>query len=90
MSLDGRVRFERLQHERNQLLYINREMAGELSKLRAALERIAANTCCDKGQEAALVAREALEGHINSDGLAGGAARLSHRGRVRKWYALWR
>jgi len=37
-----------------------------------------------------LVAREALEGHINSDGSAGGAVRLSHRGRVRKWSALWR
>ena len=90
MNQRGRILLERLRDEREQLLYINKEMAGELSKLRAALERISANTCCDKGQEAALVAREALQGRVNSDGLAGGAARLSHRGRVGKWYALWR
>jgi alkylhydroperoxidase family enzyme len=32
----------------------------EIAKLEAALRSIAANTCCDKCQEAALVARAAL------------------------------
>lgn len=32
----------------------------EVAALRAALESIAANTCCDRCQEAALVARTAL------------------------------
>jgi hypothetical protein len=32
----------------------------QLAELREALERIAANTCCDRCQEAALVARAAL------------------------------
>ena len=33
---------------------------AEIERLREALESIAANTCCDKCQEAALVARAAL------------------------------
>jgi cell division protein FtsB len=36
------------------------EARGEIEKLRAALRSIAANTCCDRCQEAALVARAAL------------------------------
>jgi len=59
-GISARVRVERLRRERDHLRHINKEMAGELIKLRAALERIAASTCCDKGQEAALAAREVL------------------------------
>ncbi len=36
------------------------DYVAEVERLRAALESIAANTCCDKCQEAALVARAAL------------------------------
>ena len=36
------------------------EVKDTMEKLNAALGSIAANTCCDKCQEAALVAREAL------------------------------
>ncbi len=36
--------------------------ADLIERLQAALQSIAANTCCDKCQEAALVARAALEG----------------------------
>ena len=36
------------------------EKDAEADRLREALESIAANTCCDKCQEAALVARAAL------------------------------
>ena len=39
---------------------IELEAAQEIEKLRAALRSIAANTCCDRCQEAALVARSAL------------------------------
>lgn len=35
---------------------------AELSRYRSALESIAKNTCCDKCQEAALVAKSALKG----------------------------
>ena len=35
-------------------------LSNENTRLRAALQSIARNTCCDKCQEAALVAREAL------------------------------
>ncbi len=38
-----------------------RRKDAEIERLRSALESIAKNTCCDKCQEAALVAREALE-----------------------------
>jgi hypothetical protein len=34
--------------------------ANEIERLRAALESIAKNTCCDRCQEAALVAKAAL------------------------------
>ena len=37
-------------------------VAIENSRLRAALESIAENTCCDRCQEAVLVARAALRG----------------------------
>ena len=37
------------------------EAADEIERLRAALRSIAKNTCCDRCQEAALVARAALE-----------------------------
>jgi len=37
-----------------------RELIMEIEKLRAALESIAANSCCNRCQEAALVARKAL------------------------------
>ena len=39
-----------------------RALAAERDTLRAALSSIARNTCCDRCQEAALVARAALEG----------------------------
>lgn len=39
------------------------EDRAEIKALRAALESIATNTCCDKCQEAALVAKAALSGH---------------------------
>lgn len=38
------------------------EAADRIEELEAALQSIASNTCCDKCQEAALVARAALEG----------------------------
>ena len=38
------------------------ERDREIERLRGALESIAANTCCDKCQEAALVAKRALGG----------------------------
>jgi hypothetical protein len=38
------------------------EAADRIEQLEAALRSIAANTCCDKCQEAALVARAALAG----------------------------
>lgn len=37
------------------------EAAYRIEQLEAALQSIAANTCCDRCQEAALVARKALE-----------------------------
>ena len=37
------------------------DMADEIERLRAALESIANNTCCDPCQEAKLVAKAALE-----------------------------
>ena len=40
---------------------------AEVERLREALSSIARNTCCDRCQEAALVARAALEGgHADS------------------------
>jgi hypothetical protein len=39
---------------------IMRDAADEIENLRAALRSIAANTCCNRCQEAALVARAAL------------------------------
>ena len=38
------------------------EAAERIEKLEAALRSIAANACCDSCREAALVARNALEG----------------------------
>ena len=38
------------------------QAADRIEALEKALRSIAANTCCDKCQEAALVARAALEG----------------------------
>ena len=38
------------------------KQADRIAELEAALRSIASNTCCDKCQEAALVARAALEG----------------------------
>jgi predicted nuclease with TOPRIM domain len=38
----------------------------EIKRLREALSSIARNTCCDKCQEAALVAKQALEGKHGS------------------------
>ena len=37
------------------------EAADEIARLREALQSIANNTCCDKCQEATLVARAALQ-----------------------------
>lgn len=37
-------------------------LEARIAELKAALSSIARNTCCDKCQEAALVARAALEG----------------------------
>lgn len=39
-------------------------MNNEMARLRSALESIAGNTCCDKCQEAALVARAALVAQV--------------------------
>ena len=41
------------------------EAEAERDRLRAALESIAKNTCCEGCQEAALVARQALKGLTN-------------------------
>ena len=41
-------------------------LLDKVEQLRAALESIAANTCCERCQEAALVAREAL-GAVDND-----------------------
>ena len=38
------------------------ELLARVDELEAALQGIAANTCCDRCQEAALVARAVLEG----------------------------
>lgn len=38
-----------------------RDDAKEIKRLRAALQSIANNTCCDRCQEAALVAKGALK-----------------------------
>ena len=47
--------------EAREVLWVKlKEAADEIEKLRAALRSIAANTCCDRCQEAALVARAAL------------------------------
>jgi chromosome segregation ATPase len=43
------------------------EARGEIEKLRAALRSIAANTCCNRCQEAALVARAALGEKDNAE-----------------------
>ena len=43
------------------------DIVAERDALRAALESIAANTCCDRCQEAALVASQALKGTPNAD-----------------------
>ena len=40
----------------------NERLRGEKLQLIATLQSIASNTCCDKCQEAALVARAALAG----------------------------
>lgn len=41
------------------------QLRAERDRLRAALESIAKNTCCEGCQEAALVARQALKGLTN-------------------------
>ena len=48
---------DRLDDERMNLI---ERLADENERLREALESIAANACCDRCQEAALVARAAL------------------------------
>ena len=48
---------DRLDDERMNLI---ERLADENERLREALESIAANACCDKCQEAALVAKAAL------------------------------
>jgi hypothetical protein len=52
---------ERLTEEVNALRLVATAHDAEVERLRAALESIARNTCCDRCQEAALVARAALE-----------------------------
>lgn len=42
-----------------------KRLRAERDRLRAALESIAKNTCCEGCQEAALVARQALKGLTN-------------------------
>lgn len=58
-----------------------RAIAAYVDELRAALESIAANTCCDRCQEAALVARAALNetagAFLSEDGEGGFAAGVS-------------
>jgi hypothetical protein len=51
---------DRLRAERDELLKQSQSALQMVSAYRAALESIAANKCCDRCQEAALVAREAL------------------------------
>ena len=41
------------------------DLEAEIARLREALQSIAANSCCDKCQEAALVARQALQESSN-------------------------
>lgn len=56
-QLDGGPNDEKLWDR----IYTDRdEAADRIETLEAALRSIAANTCCDKCQEAALVARAAL------------------------------
>jgi hypothetical protein len=54
--------YERLQAEYERMNAAWSREVDENNRLRAALESIAANTCCDRCQEAALVARAALAG----------------------------
>ncbi len=51
---------ERLRSERDVHHQATLKAMEYANRLRTALESIAKNTCCDKCQEAALVAREAL------------------------------
>lgn len=73
LALDeARARAEKAEAERDDWmracnLAVQERMAAEAERdaLRAALESIAKNTCCEGCQEAALVARQALKGHTH-------------------------
>ena len=53
-------RIERLEAKLDKNIHARWDANARIEELEAALRSIAANTCCDKCQEAALVAREAL------------------------------
>lgn len=55
---------ERLQAESDISDGLLADAKAEIAQLRAALTSIAKNTCCDRCQEAALVARAALENKL--------------------------
>ena len=57
MSEKSEALADRLDDERMNLI---ERLADENERLREALESIAANACCDRCQEAALVAKAAL------------------------------
>jgi len=59
---------ERLQVREAEMFQEAHRYMDERNRLRAALESIAGNTCCDRCQEAALVAKAALKG--DTDGFS--------------------
>lgn len=59
---------ERLMKANAELLAENEAMGEKLDVYEAALTSISKNTCCDRCQEAALVARAALEGDGKDQG----------------------
>ena len=60
MAADRMERIKELTLEGLGIIGRAEKAEAEVARLRAALESIAANTCCDRCQEAALVARDAL------------------------------
>lgn len=60
LLMDCRDRIEHLEAINLKAACIKSEDVARIEQLEAALQSIAANTCCDKCQEAALVARAAL------------------------------
>ncbi len=54
------MKLEETVREREDWNSLHQQACLQIAKLRPALESIAANTCCDRCQEAALVAQETL------------------------------